>query len=256
MSLDDLSGAMNTSEYACGDDRGSLSSNKEKTCQPVPFCSCSNLPSHLRRRPSKGTIPDQEAENETAGQFGAVATPNDHPQVTNTGSEFSQAAMIDEIPVLESVSDLLHGESSLFSVFTRGEGGSEVVLTERRVLLRGAPEADLLHASIRLAEIDSVVISRARPRRRSLVWGLIGIGASIGIWQSMDGVGNIRLIITAVVLLVSSLLLADYFLRPPDLELVMRARSGAEMRVIFASTNADEADRFAAQVISKFEATT
>ena len=139
------------------------------------------------------------------------------------------------------------------SVSTHGKGGSDVVLTSRRVLLRGAPEAKVLHASMPLSEIGSLAISRTRPSKRSLIWGLIGIGAAIGMWQALDGVGNMRLIIGAVVVLMSGLLLADYFLRPPDLQLVFRSHSGAEMTIEFGQSHADEADRFAAQVLAKLE---
>ena len=154
---------------------------------------------------------------------------------------------------LDSVSDLLPGESTVASASTRGKGGSEVVLTNWRVLLRGAPEAKVLHASMRLTEIDSLEISRARPGKRSLVWGLIGIGAAIGMWQALDGAGNVRLFVAALVVFMSGLLLVDYFLRPPDLQVVFRARSGVEMIVEFAQSHADEADRFAAQVLVNLE---
>jgi len=156
-------------------------------------------------------------------------------------------------PELRSVSELYPGETTIDSVSTHGKGGSEVVLTNRRVLLRGAPEAKVLHASMPLSEIGSLAISRARPSKRSLAWGLIGIGAAIGMWQALDGVGNMRLIIGAVVVLMSGLLLADYFLRPPDLQLVFRSHSGAEMTIEFGQSHADEADRFAAQVLAKLE---
>ena len=158
-----------------------------------------------------------------------------------------------EPPVVSSVSELLPGESALFTSTTHGRGGSEVVLTERRVLLRGAPDADVLHASMLFSEIDSVTISRSNPSRRSLVWGLVGIAASIGMWQALDGVGNLRLIIGVIVVLMSAVLLADYFLRPPDLVVGLRANSGAEMKIGFGQSHADEADRFAARVISMME---
>ena len=154
---------------------------------------------------------------------------------------------------MSSVSELLPGETALYTSSTHGRGGSEVVLTEKRVLLRGAPDADMLHASMRFSEIESVTISRSKPKRRSLVWGLVGIATSIGMWQALDGVGNLRLIIGAIVVLMSAVLLADYFLRPPDLEVGLRANTGAEMKIGFGQSHADEADRFAARVLSMME---
>ena len=222
----------------------------------VQFCTCAKVPAHIAKQDSGVSVPILPSE-EHGSPAPAGSGPPGEPQRGEPqraawyASKPEWAEPADEHPDLESVSDLLPNESSVCSVFTHGEGGSEVVLTERRVLLRGAPDGAVLHASMRLEDIDSVVISRARPRRRSLIWGLIGIGASIGMWQALDGVGNLRLIIAAVVLMMSCLLLADYFLRPPDLEVVMRARSSAEMRVAFAPSNADGADRFAARVISK-----
>ena len=227
------------------------------------FCTCSKTP--VRRVDGADVeleVGDEAEEQNLATSEVAermnVASPA--PQaVTPNADETSSLPNAGDVqatgaePALKSVSDLFPGESTVDSVSTHGKGGSEVVLTNRRVLLRGAPEAKVLHASMPLAEIDSLAISRARPSKRSLAWGLIGIGASIGMWQALDGVGNMRLIIGAVVVLMSGLLLADYFLRPPDLQVVFRSHSGAEMIVEFGQSHADEADRFAAQVLAKLE---
>ena len=174
------------------------------------------------------------------------------PRVTATPARSS--ADVDDAEVeLSSVSELLPGESTIYSVLTHGRGGSEVVLTQRRVLLRGSPDAKILHASIRLADIDAVRIERASPKRRSLIWGLIGFGASVGMWQALDGVGNLRLFIAAAVVLMSLVLFADYFLRPPDLMVSLSARSGSELVIDFGQSHTEEADRFATQVLSKLE---
>ena len=163
-------------------------------------------------------------------------------------------ASIDDLPELESLADLLPDESTLFAAFTHGDEGSEVLLTDRRVLLRGAPDASVLFSTVRLTDVDSVSISRARPNRRSLIWGLIGLGATVGMWQALDGVGNLRLIIAAIVLLMSALLLADYALRPPDLQVLIRAKSGAVISIEFAQNRAEIADRFSAKVVAALEA--
>ena len=229
--------------------------HESESCDGARFCTCSEEPVRLSDRDfdqstvvsdaQKGGNASDEADERPAVSKVVPETPSN--PVTDVES-------VREIePQLRSVSDLFPGETMVDSVSTHGKGGSDVVLTNRRVLLRGAPEAKVLHASMPLSEIGSLAISRTRPSKRSLIWGLIGIGAAIGMWQAMDGVGNMRLIIGAVVVLMSGLLLADYFLRPPDLQLVFRSHSGAEMTIEFGQSHADEADRFAAQVLAKLE---
>ncbi|MYF79931.1 MAG: hypothetical protein F4180_08865 [Chloroflexi bacterium] len=220
------------------------------------FCTCSEAPTRLSGR-DFGQPAIENVSGEPKNASGEVderpavskVVPKTLPLKPATDAKSAEAVA----PELRSVSELFPGETAVDSVSTHGKGGSEVVLTSRRVLLRGAPEAKVLHASMPLSEIGSVTISRARPSKRSLAWGLIGIGAAIGMWQALDGVGNMRLIIGAVVVLMSGLLLADYFLRPPDLQLVFRSHSGAEMTIEFGQSHADEADRFAAQVLAKLE---
>ena len=222
----------------------------------VPFCTCSEVPGHiLNRTDGDLTVKDVSGAPEEisadADRRPKVASAETQQAVPNPGSDAKSGERIE--PELNSVSDLFPGEATVVSVSTHGKGGSEVVLTDRRVLLRGAAEAKVLHASMPMSEIGSLTISRARPSKRSLIWGLIGIGAAIGMWQALDAVGNLRLIVSAIVILVSGLLLADYFLRPPDLQMVFRSHSGAEMAIEFGQSQADEADRFAAQVLAKLE---
>ena len=224
---------------------GASNANESGNSDGTRFCTCSEEPVRLSDRAFDQSTVASDVEK---GQ-NASCEADERPASSKADAE--SAGVIES--ELRSVSDLFPGETAVGSVSTHGKGGSEVVLTNRRVLLRGAPEAKVLHASMPLSEIDSLAISRARPSKRSLVWGLIGIGAAIGMWQALDGVGNMRLIIGAVVVLMSGLLLADYFLRPPDLQLVFRSHSGAEMTIEFGQSHADEADRFAAQVLAKLE---
>ena len=227
--------------------------------ESVRFCTCSETPTVEGER--RDTDPEAAIEDEderTTNDESSVSPAGGGDSSIGSGHAQETGSISDsgaglETPVVSSVSELLPGESVLFTSTTHGRGGSEVVLTERRVLLRGAPDADVLHASMRFSEIDSVTISRSRPSRRSLVWGLVGIAASIGMWQALDGVGNLRLIIGVIVVLMSAVLLADYFLRPPDLVVGLRANSRAEMKIGFGQSHVDEADRFAARVISMME---
>ena len=254
MALSGLADTEDAIDESCGVEDEAIGSGAAGTERVVQFCNCAKVPAHISNRGATGSSDQVQTEELEETPRGAAETSSEPLEASRFASQTDRRRSTDEYPDLGSVSDLMPDESSVSSAFTHGEDGSEVVLTERRVLLRGAPDAAVLHASMRLDEIDSVVISRARPRRRSLIWGLVGIGASIGMWQALDGVGNLRLIIAAVVLMTSCVLLADYFLRPPGLDVVMRARSGKEMRVEFAPSNADEADRFAARVVSRLEA--
>ena len=217
---------------------------------PVRFCTCSDVPTRLTR----DVVGDRDAsvEAQSSGDVGRSPSATGLASPPQMGGDVP--ASLADLPELESLADLLPGETSLLAAFTHGEEGSEVLLTDRRILLRGAPDANVLFSTIRLTEVDSVSISRARPNRRSLIWGLIGLGATVGMWQALDGVGNLRLIIAAIVLLMSAVLLADYALRPPDLQVLIRAKSGAVMSVEFAQNRADVADQFSAKVVAALEA--
>ncbi len=231
-------------------DSGAPSHNDGLEHVPTRFCSCSDRPPRVVLESAKVQTATSVAGGAEIDPVRPAATVGATPQVGVTGASTSTV----DPPALGGVSELFEGELSLYSVHTHGKGSSEVVLTDRRVLLRGAPDAKVLFSSIMLNDIDSVAITRARPNRRSLVWGLIGIGASVGMWQALDGVGNLRLVIAAIVVLTSALLLADYALRPPDLQVSLRARSGTVMGVDFAQGSAEEADRFGARVIATLEA--
>ena len=189
---------------------------------------------------------EAEPEDDVVAMASEIDTETELDTVSDHASDF-------EPPELDGVTGLLPGETSLYTAPTHNDGGSEIVLTDRRVVLRGAPDAKVLFASMQLDEIDSVSISRARLSRRSLTWGLIGIAAAVGMWQALDGVGNIRLVIAAIVVLASAVLLADYALRPPDLEVSIRAKSGKVLTIDFAQNRAQVADQFAARIIAMLE---
>lgn len=214
------------------------------------FCTCSDVPTGLRADSDESGVVSPETQHIENVPSGQSATVFATQLQTGVEARVSEA----DIPELNSLTDLLPGETALFSAFTHGQDGSEAVLTDRRVVFKGAPDAAMLFSSIRLIDVDSVSISRSRPRRRSLIWGLIGIAASVGMWQALDGVGNLRLIIATIVLLMSVVLLADYALRPPDLEVLIRAKSGTVLSIDFAQSRAEDADRFAARVTAALEA--
>ena len=217
---------------------------------PGKFCTCSDVPTRL--------INDAEADRvgsmRSQGDGNTAASRNTAIGATHIRTGHDTTVSVSDMDELNSLTEMLPGETSLFSAFTHGQGGSEALLTDRRVVFKGAPDAAMLFSSVRLIDVDSVSITRSRPRRRSLIWGLIGIGASVGMWQALDGVGNLRLIIAAIVLLMSALLLADYALRPPDLEVLIRGKSGTVLSIDFAQSRAADADRFAARVAAALEA--
>ena len=256
--------AMSSSFCAVESDR--FSARPKATERAREFCTCSQVPtsrsvaSATENRSVGETVqvtaqPDDEgaeSNEESRDVRSSAVTVGETDRQSEAVSESTKSGS-SKSSLISSVSDLLPGESELFSSKTHGRGGSDVVLTENRVLLRGAADEKVLHATMRFSEIDSVTIARSRPSRRSLAWGLIGVGASVGMWQALDGVGNLRLIIAVIVVLMSVVLLADYFLRPPDLLVGLRARSGAEMNIAFGQSHSEEADRFAARVISMME---
>ncbi len=214
------------------------------------FCSCSDVPRPFTREPDE--VVDARLD---APELDPETLPSDAAEASESGPQAIDAAMAqpDEWKGLRSASELLPGESMVYSAQTHGDKGSEAILTDRRVVLRGAPDAIVLFDSLRLKEIESVSISRARPNRRSLIWGLIGIAAAIGMWQALDGVGNMRVIIAGLVMLMSLVLLGDYALRPTDVVVSMRANSGAMMHILFSHSRSDVADKFAARVLAAVE---
>ena len=214
------------------------------------FCTCSDVPTRPVR--DEGENREVSEASQASGAVESSRSASEAKSYPRAGCD--GASHLGDLPELESLTDLLPGETSLFAAFTHGDDGSEVLLTDRRVMLRGAPDAKVLFSSLRLTDVDSVSVSRAKPNRRSFIWGLIGLGASVGMWQALDGVGNLRLIIAAIVVLMSAVLLADYALRPPDLAVVVRAKSGTVMTVEFAQNRTDAADRFAAKVVAALEA--
>ncbi len=224
-------------------ERGETGPSVAEGSRRVRFCTCSDVPTW-------DVVGSRDATVETQ-----VSSDGGRPPGAASPSEMAGDVpeSLADLPELESLADLLPGETSLFSALTHGEESSEVLMTDRRILLRGAPDSNVLFSTVRLTDVDSVSIARARPSRRSLIWGLIGLGATVGMWQALDGVGNLRLIIAAIVLLMSAVLLADYALRPPDLQVLIRAKSGMVMSIEFAQNRADVADRFSAKVVAALE---
>ncbi len=222
------------------------------------FCSCAEVPP---RRNSTPALSDDtvDAAKSDDGTEATVLRPLERAWERFDAADDAFAAVSDSSDstqqideAVPSVGDLLPGERRIDAVVALGDG-AEVILTDRRVVSRGSAESRDLFASAYLAEIAAVSIARKRPRGRSLFWGLVGVLATVALWQALDGVGNLRLIVAAVSLLVSAVLLADYFIRPPDLEVVMHVRSGADVRAEFANSQTADADRITARIVGAIE---
>ena len=95
--------------------------------------------------------------------------------------------------------------------------GQQFALHADRVRLEGGPNSFGAFAIALLPQISGIKVA-ARPKdRRSLVWGVIGIFAAIGVWQVATN-GMVSSFGGLVIGAISLILLGEYFLRPPDLE--------------------------------------
>ena len=115
---------------------------------------------------------------------------------------------------------LVEGESVVESLEV---GGSDrFVLTDRRVIYIGGDEDHRNWSFASLSEISSVRVTRMVRERSSLIWGVLGLIASIAIWQvaTNERVGIIGGIVMAAL---GAILLFDYYLRTPPSRLLFDA---------------------------------
>jgi len=115
---------------------------------------------------------------------------------------------------------LIEGESVVESLAV---GGSDrFVLTDRRVIYIGGDEDHRNWSFASLSEISSVRVTRMVRERSSLIWGVLGLIASIAIWQvaTNERVGIIGGIVMAAL---GAILLFDYYLRTPPSRLLFDA---------------------------------
>jgi hypothetical protein len=138
--------------------------------------------------------------------------------------ESDEAAPIAETgSVTDSVIDgfrLIDGESLVESLEV---GGSDrFVLTDRRVIYIGGDEDHRNWSFAAIDEISSVRVARVARERSSLIWGMLGLIASIGIWQvaTNERVGIIGGVAMAAL---GAILLWDYYLRTPPSRLLFHA---------------------------------
>ncbi len=150
-----------------------------------------------------------------------------------------------------SITELSPGEVSICSEALDGGKGGELELTNRRIIVRGGVESRVLFSSMRIDQVDSISVLRVPHGRRMLYWGVVGALAAIGVWQSLDGTGNLRIAITGIVALTSMALLIAHLIRPPNVRLVFSSVFGSELTADFAYDGLEKADRFASTVWSQ-----
>ncbi len=149
-----------------------------------------------------------------------------------------------------SIADLSPGE---VSICLEKLGGAELELTNRRIILRGEARSSVIFSSMRIDQVDSISVLLVPHSRRILYWGVVGILATIGIWQSLDGTGNIRLAMSAIVATASIALIIAHIILPPNVRLLFTSSVGSELAADFAYEEIDKADKIAVLVWSHIE---
>lgn len=102
------------------------------------------------------------------------------------------------------------------------DGADRFILTDKRVIYIGGDEDHRNWSFASLGEVTSVEVTRVSRERSSLYWGILGLVASLGIWQvaTNDTVGIVGGIVMAAL---GALLLWDYYLRTPPSRLLFHA---------------------------------
>lgn len=121
--------------------------------------------------------------------------------------------------------------------------GHRFVLTSARVVYASSRSGDDAWAVAFLPDISAVRVLTQRKERRSLIWGIVGVLAAIGVWQvaTNDTVSIVGGIVVGAIALI---LLGEYFFRPPDLRLELFAGSGS-IAWPFSRRKAESAREFA-----------
>lgn len=125
--------------------------------------------------------------------------------------------------------------------------GIHLVLTEDRVTVEGDKGGWGGWAVAFLPQIAAVRVSPGRKERSTLIWGVIGVFAALGVWRvaSNDAVSAIGGLVVGAISLV---LLGEFFFRPPDLK--MQIVFGTEtIDVEIKRSQAAEARQFAELIL-------
>ncbi|MDA1279110.1 MAG: hypothetical protein O3B95_03590 [Chloroflexi bacterium] len=118
---------------------------------------------------------------------------------------------------------LLPGERIVSELSSTDTGRFQ--LTHARVIFTGGAEDTAIYFSSQLQDITSVVISRRPRARRSAGWGVVGLFAAIGVWQVTPS-STIGLTASAIVAVISLVLMADYWIRPAGVHIELHTTGG------------------------------
>jgi len=99
------------------------------------------------------------------------------------------------------------------------DGTDRFILTDRRVIYVGGDEDHRNWSFAPLSTVTSVQVTRVSRERSSLMWGVLGLIAAVGIWQvaTNETVGIVGGIVMAAL---GAILLWDYYLRTPPSRLL------------------------------------
>ena len=222
---------------AASDSEDSVATIEYGTESTVRFCSCSRLPPHLA-----SSILVSDASGRIRGEGGQQLDVADQED----DGEASEPT--------HGLSALLPGEKQICSEQLDAGGGGELIFTDQRVILKGGAESRSIFSSVRVDEIETVALFRVSGGRSALYWSILGVAAAVAMWQSLDGIGNLRLIITALVAVVSVGLFILHLVQPSNVHLTFRSIYGSELSAEFTHSKLDDAERFATRVLSRVEA--
>lgn len=236
------------------------------------FCSCSEFPSHLAATTSDSgdSCVATDSENESIFRFCSCSDLPPHlatssavsdasnrirreDEQSDVADDSSQGVCREGAEPTRGLLDLLPEEKEIRSEQLDAGGGGELVFTDRRVILKGGAESRSIFSSMRVDEIETVALFRVPGGRSALYWSIIGAIASVAMWQSLDGIGNLRLIITALVAVVSVGMLVLHLVQPSNVLLTFRSIYGSELSAEFTHSKLDDAEKFATQVLWRVE---
>ena len=148
------------------------------------------------------------------------------PVAVEDQSQQSSAFEVDDpVPFVEpaAVVDgfrLAEGESVVETLEV--DGANRFILTDRRVMYLGGDEDHRNWSFAPVEQISSIAVTRVSRERSSLLWGVLGLIAAIGIWQvaTNDTVGIVGGIVMAIL---GATLFWDYYLRTPPSRLLFYA---------------------------------
>ncbi len=186
---------------------------------PAPVASMRN-PAPSTPTPATGSTPAPQAAPQTAAQ---------EPEKTA-----QRQGLLD-----------LGASEELMCEVDSGDDG-RFVLTNQRLIYQGRSGDDALFSAAAVEDVTAIEFGRRERDARSAWWGVIGLIASIGVWQVTTN-ESVGMIAGAIVAGISLLLLADYWFRPAGLVLKFGTPGGAVEGPV-SGKRVRDAEELAAQV--------